>query len=140
MILPWLVTGGILLAVYFLIDSICYRKDVQDGFEPPKTKEKFGIDGGWIHVALRRTDTGAQLTVQDNGVGISQEDLDRIWAEGFIRPTPSRQESGGTGSGPVDGAADRGGCHGGTVAVTSAPGRGTTFTVTLPEHHGKEEK
>ena len=46
LILPWLVTGGILLAVYFLIDSICYRKDVQDGFEPPKTKEKFGIDGG----------------------------------------------------------------------------------------------
>ena len=29
--------------------------------------------------------------------------------------------------------------HGGAVAVTSAPGHGTTFTVTLPEHHGKEE-
>ena len=29
--------------------------------------------------------------------------------------------------------------HGGAVAVTSAPGHGTTFTVTLLEHHGKEE-
>ena len=55
---------------------------------------KFGIDGGWIHVALRRTDTGAQLTVQDNGVGIAQEDLDRIWQR-FYQPTPAGRKARG---------------------------------------------
>lgn len=45
-----------------------------------------------------RTDTGAQLTVQDNGVGISQEDLDRIWQR-FYQADPSRQESAGLGLG-----------------------------------------
>ena len=99
---------------------------------------KFGVDGGWIHVALRRTDTGAQLTVQDNGVGISQEDLDRIWQR-FYQADPSRQESAGLGLG-LSMVQQIVALHGGTVAVTSAPGRGTTFTVTLPEHHGKEEK
>ena len=99
---------------------------------------KFGIDGGWIHVALRRTDTGAQLTVQDNGVGIAQEDLDRIWQR-FYQADPSRQESAGLGLG-LSMVQQIVALHGGTVAVTSAPGRGTTFTVTLPEHHGKEEK
>ena len=99
---------------------------------------KFGIDGGWIHVALRRTDTGAQLTVQDNGVGISQEDLDRIWQR-FYQADPSRQESAGLGLG-LSMVQQIVALHGGTVAVASVKGRGTTFTVTLPEHHGKEEK
>lgn len=99
---------------------------------------KFGVDGGWIHVALRRTDAGVQLTVQDNGVGISQEDLDRIWQR-FYQADPSPAGKRGTGSGPVDGAADRGAPrrHG---RRHERAGRGTTFTVTLPEHHGKEEK
>ena len=86
---------------------------------------KFGVDGGWIHVALRRTAAGAELTVQDNGIGIPQENLDKIWQR-FYQADPSRQENAGLG-------------HGSAVAVTSAPGHGTTFTVTLPEHHGKEE-
>lgn len=99
---------------------------------------KFGVDGGWIHVALRRTDTGAQLTVQDNGVGIAQEDLDRIWQR-FYQADPSRQESAGLGLG-LSMVQQIVALHGGTVAVASVKGRGTTFTVTLPEHHGKEEK
>lgn len=99
---------------------------------------KFGIDGGWIHVALRRTDVGAQLTVQDNGVGIAQEDLDRIWQR-FYQADPSRRESAGLGLG-LSMVQQIVALHGGTVTVTSAKGRGTTFTVTLPEHHGKEEK
>ena len=98
---------------------------------------KFGVDGGWIHVALRRTAAGAELTVQDNGIGISQENLDKIWQR-FYQADPSRQENAGLGLG-LSMVQQIVTLHGGTVAVTSAPGHGTTFTVTLPEHHGKEE-
>ena len=59
---------------------------------------KFGVDGGWIHVALRRTAAGAELTVQDNGIGISQENLDKIWQR-FYQADPSRQENAGLGLG-----------------------------------------
>ena len=98
---------------------------------------KFGVDGGWIHVALRRTAAGAELTVQDNGIGISQENLDKIWQR-FYQADPSRQENAGLGLG-LSMVQQIVTLHGGTVAVVSTPGRGTTFTVTLPEHHGKEE-
>ena len=98
---------------------------------------KFGVDGGWIHVALRRTAAGAELTVQDNGIGISQENLDKIWQR-FYQADPSRQENAGLGLG-LSMVQQIVTLHGGAVAVTSAPGHGTTFTVTLPEHHGKEE-
>ena len=98
---------------------------------------KFGVDGGWIHVALRRTAAGAELTVQDNGIGISQENLDKIWQR-FYQADPRRQENAGLGLG-LSMVQQIVTLHGGAVAVTSAPGHGTTFTVTLPEHHGKEE-
>lgn len=45
LILPWLCTVSFLLAVYFLIDSVMYRKDVADGFKAPKDTRKFGVDG-----------------------------------------------------------------------------------------------
>ena len=98
---------------------------------------KFGVDGGWIHVTLRRTAAGAELCVQDNGIGISQENLDKIWQR-FYQADPSRQENAGLGLG-LSMVQQIVTLHGGTVAVVSTPGRGTTFTVTLPEHHGKEE-
>ena len=98
---------------------------------------KFGVDGGWIHVTLRRAAAGAELTVQDNGIGISQENLDKIWQR-FYQADPSRQENAGLGLG-LSMVQQIVTLHGGTVAVVSTPGRGTTFTVTLPEHHGKDE-
>lgn len=45
MLLPWLVTCGILLAVYLAIDSVMFRKDVADGFKAPEDTKAFGLDG-----------------------------------------------------------------------------------------------
>ncbi len=46
LIVPWLFTVSILLAIYFAIDSFMFRKDVAAGFEAPKEKKAIGIDGG----------------------------------------------------------------------------------------------
>lgn len=43
---PWLFTAGILLALYFCIDSVMFKKDVAAGdFHPSEEKKAFGIDG-----------------------------------------------------------------------------------------------
>jgi two-component system sensor histidine kinase ChvG len=65
--------------------------------------------------------------VIDRGTGISQANLPRIWERFFT----TDREAGGTGLGLaiVKAIAES---HGGEVAVVSAPGKGSTFTITLP--------
>ncbi len=57
---PWLMTVGILLAVYFLIDSMMFRKDVAEGFKAPESTSRFGIDGG-INILFLALIIGAVL-------------------------------------------------------------------------------
>ncbi len=69
------------------------------------------------------------LRVRDTGVGIPSEELPRIW-ERLFRGDQSRTERGlGLGLSLVKAIVE---AHGGQVAVESAPGRGTLFTVSLP--------
>ncbi|MCC6455827.1 MAG: HAMP domain-containing histidine kinase [Caldilineaceae bacterium] len=73
-----------------------------------------------------------QLMVSDTGEGIAPEDLPFIF-DRFWRADRARTHSEGTGSGlglAIAGQLVR--AHGGTITVTSTPGSGTTFTVTLP--------
>ena len=46
LLLPWSVTLGILLAIYFAIDSFMFSRDVKDGFKAPAEKKAIGVDGG----------------------------------------------------------------------------------------------
>jgi len=74
---------------------------------------------------------GVALSVTDSGEGIPQADLPHVF-ERFYRADKSRSRaSGGSGLGL---AIARGivEAHGGQIAVASALGRGTRFTVTLP--------
>lgn len=45
LMLPWLFTVGLLLAVYFAIDCVAYRRDAAAGMKLPEEKVPFGIDG-----------------------------------------------------------------------------------------------
>ncbi|MEN9687434.1 MAG: hypothetical protein RL381_446 [Actinomycetota bacterium] len=73
----------------------------------------------------------AEISVSDQGIGIPEEELDRIF-ERFYRVDPARsRETGGTGLGLsiVKHVATK---HGGEVKVWSSPNVGSTFALRLP--------
>jgi len=84
-----------------------------------------------IEVRLQADDGQAVLVVADDGPGMAPADAARAF-ERFYRADASRQRhSGGSGLGlAIVEATVR--AHGGTVAVDTTPGDGTTVTVTLP--------
>jgi two-component system, OmpR family, manganese sensing sensor histidine kinase len=85
--------------------------------------------GGSVSMECEHTGTEVRITVQDTGIGIRQEDLDRIF-DRFWRADTSRG-AGGTGLGlSIARALAR--RHGGDVKVTSTQGDGSTFVVVLP--------
>jgi signal transduction histidine kinase len=89
---------------------------------------KYGA-GEPIEISLVRNGDLARLIIRDHGIGISEEDQARIF--GAFERAVTRRDHGGFGVGLwvvrqlVD--AMRGDVH-----VTSCPGQGSTFTVTLP--------
>ena len=87
--------------------------------------------GGSVRAQVSEDDGTVILQVTDTGVGIPRKDLDRIF-ERFFRVDRARsRETGGTGLGLsiVRHVVEN---HGGTLAVQSELGRGTTMTVRLP--------
>ncbi len=75
----------------------------------------------------------------DQGIGIPADELDRIF-ERFYRVDPARHRStGGTGLG-LSIVKHVAATHGGEVRVWSVEGQGSTFTLTLPQHFGSEQK
>ncbi|WP_139488593.1 sensor histidine kinase [Brevibacillus dissolubilis] len=90
-----------------------------------------GLAQGSVHLTVRREETSVVLTVQDTGSGIPEEDLPFVF-DRFYRGDRSRQrETGGSGLGLtiVKSFVE---AHGGTVAIESTLGRGTTVTVRFP--------
>ncbi len=93
---------------------------------------KYNRPGGRVDVSLEQGEDSVTLRVSDNGVGIPAADREKIF-ERFYRVDKARsRDTGGTGLGLsiVKHAAE---FHGGTVSVASTEGRGSTFTLTLPE-------
>ncbi|MBV9320746.1 MAG: HAMP domain-containing histidine kinase [Mycobacterium sp.] len=127
------------------------RKITMEVLDGPGTPEVLGDEARLRQVlsnlvtnALQHTPESADITVRvgtdgddavlevvDEGPGMSQQDAQRVF-ERFYRTDSSRtRTSGGTGLGLsiVDSLVY---AHGGTVAVTTAPGHGCRFRVSLP--------
>jgi two-component system NtrC family sensor kinase len=82
---------------------------------------------GRVSIEAQRDGDGVRLVVADTGWGIPQDHLDRIFEPFFT--TKDAGKGVGLGLAVVYGIVNR---HHGTIAVDSAPGRGTSFTVRLP--------
>jgi len=91
--------------------------------------------GGMLKIATRTAGSHVVLTVEDNGIGMDQEVLKRIFVPFFT--TKDVHEGTGLGLPVVHGIVTS---HGGTIAVRSAPGRGSRFEIRLPVTNAAEDK
>lgn len=87
--------------------------------------------GSSVGIGVKQVHNSVEIAVTDRGIGISEEDQQRVF-ERFYRSDQARsRRTGGTGLGLsiVKHAVQR---HGGEVRIWSKVGRGSTFTVQLP--------
>lgn len=87
-------------------------------------------EGGAVRLRITNGGSVATVSVSDNGDGIRDEDVERVF-DRFFRGTNARRRAGtGLGLSVARGIAE---AHGGTLVATSdGPGLGATFTLTLP--------
>ena len=90
---------------------------------------KFSPENGIIHILLRRENGSLITSIADNGMGMSEDVMRRVF-EKFYQGDFSRSSQGnGLGLALAKRIVD---LHGGDIFVSSKEGKGTTFTVTLP--------
>ena len=90
---------------------------------------RFMPNGGIIQIATAIHTDYSEVSVSDNGTGISPEHLPRVF-DRFYRADPSRSSGGaGLGLALVKSIVD---LHGGRAAIDSQLGRGTTVVLTFP--------
>lgn len=86
-----------------------------------------------VLVSRRAVGHDVEISVVDQGIGIPDDEIDRIF-ERFYRVDPARHRStGGTGLG-LSIVKHVAATHGGEVRVWSVEGQGSTFTLSLPQH------
>ena len=91
-----------------------------------------------VTVSLKRSDGHAELSVADQGIGIPERDLERIF-ERFYRVDPARSRAtGGTGLGLAI-VKHVMLAHAGRVTVRSVEGTGSTFTLFIPLRNAAHE-
>lgn len=92
---------------------------------------KYNREGGRVDVTLSRSADGVRLAVADTGIGMTTQEVGRLFGE-FVRIRNDRTRDipgSGLGLSIVKKIVE---LAGGEVSVQSEPGKGTTFTVRLP--------
>ncbi len=92
-----------------------------------------GREDGRIAVRLSADDDHLEITVRDEGDGMSQEVIDRVFERYFAATTENKSDKRGAGLGLYitrQLVED----HGGTIAIDSAPGQPTMVSIELPRH------
>jgi len=90
---------------------------------------KFTPAGGRVWVEVDAAGTATRISVRDSGIGIAAEDLTRIFLP-FEQAAAASDRGAGLGLSIAQRIVE---LHGGRLDATSAPGVGSTFTVTLPK-------
>ena len=92
---------------------------------------KASTPGSAIAVCAEQADGSIRLTVQDHGQGIPADKLARVWSRFYMVDKSRSRRQGGSGLGLAL-CSRIAQAHGGTLAMESELGKGTTVTITLP--------
>lgn len=93
---------------------------------------KYGNKSGYVSVSASKLGNSIEIIVADNGIGIPEEHLDKIWTR-FYRVDDVRNDeygSNGLGLSMVKSIVE---LHGGEITVKSSPGRGSEFRIILAQ-------
>jgi len=88
-------------------------------------------DRGEIIVSMNVQDKRVRIRISDTGIGIPKDDIPRIFERFYVADKSRSRKSGGTGLG-LSIVKHIVLLHHGTIDIESAPGKGTSVTVTLP--------
>ena len=97
----------------------------------------YGRENGWAILRINARNDEAVIEVEDDGIGISREHIDKIW-DRFFQSDSSRNSSASSGAGlGLSIVKEIVLAHGGSVGVESILGKGSVFTVKLPVKQSK---
>jgi Amt family ammonium transporter len=108
-------------ALYRVVSNLVMNS-LDHGFE--------GMLSGTISLAARRSDGDVVIEYRDDGKGMTREQRQRLFEPFFT----TKRGRGGTGLGMHIVWTNVKQILGGTITCVSAPGKGTRFTLTIPQH------
>lgn len=94
---------------------------------------QYGRENGWVCLSVCQKDGEILCKVQDNGIGMEAEHLEKIWNRFYRVDTVRNSGSGNSGLGlPITKwIVEK---HGGTIYAESRPGEGSCFVIRFPEN------
>lgn len=98
---------------------------------------KFTSEGGKITITAHTIKDDITVTIEDDGIGMTEETMSHVFEQFYRGDTENRYEGSGLGLSLVQRIVQ---LHGGNVLVESEPGSGSIFMVTLPLNTKKHLK
>jgi signal transduction histidine kinase len=91
---------------------------------------KFSQEGSWINVSGRKVDGEVEIAINDEGIGMSPDQVDKVFEKFYRVDSSSTGKQGlGLGLALIENIIE---AHGGRLRMESEEGKGTTVTFTLP--------
>lgn len=98
---------------------------------------KYSHSGGTVEVRLTKNTRAVRIAVTDQGVGIADDDIDKLFQKFSRIENPLSRQEGGSGLGLFL-AYQIARAHGGTITITSTQGKGSRFTLSLPRKNNRK--